>query len=77
MLSMMMQCVKIRAITFVFHLTRFPHGAQMATRFGNSRVAFVQIVGKLIGHVQNHLTSGVIPPTMQISACTYGRVDKK
>jgi hypothetical protein len=77
MLSMVMQCVKIRAFTFVFHLTRFPLDAQMATRLGNSRVAFETSVAKLAMPVQNRLTSIVIPPTMQILTCTYVLVDKK
>jgi hypothetical protein len=77
MLSVVMQCVKIRAFTFVFHLTRFPLGAQMATRFGNSRVAFETVVAKNTMQAQNRLTSIVIPPTMQILACTYVLVDKK
>jgi hypothetical protein len=77
MLSRVMQCVKIRAFTFVFHLTRFPVRAQMATRFGNSRVGFGGVVAKLTMAVQNRLTSIVIPPTMQISTLTSGRVDKK
>jgi hypothetical protein len=47
MLSMVMQCVKIRAFTFVFHLTRFPLSAQMATGFGNTRVAFQLHVAKM------------------------------
>jgi hypothetical protein len=77
MLSMVMQCVKIRAFTFVFHLTRFPLGAQMATRFRNSRVAFEADVAKPATPVQNRLTSIVIPPTMQILTRTYVLVDKK
>jgi hypothetical protein len=77
MLSMVMQCVKIRAFTFVFHLTRFPIHAQMAPRFGKSRVAFRATVAKLAIPVQNRLTSKIIPPTMRILTCTYVLVDKK
>jgi hypothetical protein len=77
MLSMVMQCVKIRAFTFVFHLTRFPLDAQMATRFGKSRVAFGTLVAKKTISVQNRLTSIIIPPTMQLLTCTYVLVDKK
>jgi hypothetical protein len=77
MLSLVMQCVKIRAFTFVFHLTRFPLDAQMATRLEKSRVAFRILVAKIAIHVQNRLTSIIIPPTMQILTCTYVLVDKK
>jgi hypothetical protein len=77
MLSMVMQCVKIRPFTFVFHLTRFPPSAQMATRLGNSRVAFEADVAKLTMPVQNRLTSIVIPPTMQLLTRTSVLVDKK
>jgi hypothetical protein len=76
MLSMLVQCVNIRAFTFVFHLTRFPIKAQMATRFGKSRVAFSQSVEKLAIPVQNRLTSKIIPPTMRLLTCTYVLVDK-
>jgi hypothetical protein len=72
-----MQCVKIRAISFVFHLTRFPLDAQMATRFGKSRVAFGTLVAKKTILVQNRLTSIIIPPTMQLLTRTYVLVDKK
>jgi hypothetical protein len=77
MLSLVMQCVKIRAFTFVFHLTRFPLVAQMAIRLGKSRVGFGQVVTKKTIRVQNRLTSIIIPPTMQILTRTYVLVDKK
>jgi len=76
MLSMLMQCVNIRAFTFVFHLTRFLINAQMATRFRKSRVAFAPSVEKMASCVQKPLTSKIIPPTMRILTCTYVLVDK-
>jgi hypothetical protein len=74
---MLLQCVNVRAFTFVFHLTRFPDQAQMAIRFGKTRVAFWPSVENLSIGLENRLTSKFIAPTMPILTCTYVLVDKK
>ncbi|CUI08273.1 hypothetical protein BN2497_11323 [Janthinobacterium sp. CG23_2] len=73
----MMLWVNIRAFTFVFHLTRFPIYAQMATGFEKSRVAFSQSVRNLAIPTQKRLTWIFFQPTMRLSTCTYVLVDKK
>jgi hypothetical protein len=76
MLSETVQFVNIRAISFAFHLTRFPLSAQMATRLGKSRACFGGSVVNFTTRSQKHLTSKIVAPTMQTLTGTYVLVDK-
>jgi hypothetical protein len=62
---------------FVFHLTRFPDLAQMATVAAKSRVAFqaarAAVARKILIALRKRLTLKIVPPTMRyrlVQKCT-------